>query len=280
MKYPSRVNEMHPVRGWVAEEKICETCRNPYAGWNCHRHCPQCPRTKRRRKPPETQICENCGEEFQKGGDGLSGHGTVKFCPKCREAGRRALKAGPRPCKQCGKNFRPALGRNEAELCSRKCQRYWINAQGLGTKHDDEKLLSRLVRAIRTIPYCMSQEMLIKASGVACQTLNTRKWTMEFLYEKAGLPYGPPSLDSYSEERAFSALKSVFPNDEVITQARIQGLVSEKGRKLAVDFYIPAHRLIVEIDGPQHRSSRGGHFPIERTRANDHARDHFEWHRF
>lgn len=266
---------MHPAKGWSAVPKTCETCGNDFAGWDCHRHCPDCPRSKRRKKPSEERRCASCGEVFVLGLNGERVSAKRKFCDTCRSEGRKSLKASSRKCKWCGNDFQPGWTRGEAELCSRKCQGYWINAQGLGPKHDDEKLLKRIIKAIQTMPHLLSQEMLIEATGVTHKTLKARGWTMEFLYKQAGRHYGPPGLDSYCEDRAYSALQSIFPDDEIITQAELQGLVSEKGRKLPLDFYVPAHQLIVEIDGPQHLGSRGGFFPIERTQANDRSRDRF-----
>lgn len=275
MSYPTKIHQEHPVKGWIAEEKVCETCGEKFVGWACHNHCPDCPRSKRRRKPPEERHCESCGEAFMLGLNGERGHENRKFCNSFREKGRKGRKAEPRKCKWCGNMFQPRRQRNETKLCSRKCQGYWINAEGLGPKHDDEKLLKRIITAIQTTPHRMSQEMLIEATGITRKTLEARNWTMEFLYEKAGQEYGPPLLDSYSEDRAFAALQSLFPEEEIVTQARFPDLISEKGHKLAVDFYICSRNLIVEVDGPQHDDSRGGFFPIERTRANDHARDRF-----
>ena len=275
MKYPTVIGAIHPAKGWAATEKTCETCGEVFLGWNCHRHCQDCPRSKRRRKPPENRTCPSCTKPFVLGLDGNRGRGGRKFCDDCRKGGRKGLKAPPRRCKQCDKPFQPGWTRGDAELCSRKCQGYWINANGLGPKHDDEKLLKRILRAIRTTPYTMSQEMLCKVTSVSCATLNCRGWTMEFLYKEAGRSYAPPELDSRCEDRAHAALRSLFPDEEIIPQARFPGLVSEKGRMLPVDFYIRSRNLIVEIDGPHHHAPAWDESSFERTQANDQVRNRF-----
>lgn len=271
MEHKLSENSVHPIKGWIASSKVCLFCGTQYWGWDCHKYCSNCTEAARRRKPPVEMVCGNCGATFLK--PYKHGYAGIKFCPACREGGNAVIKAHPRACKQCGKTFRPGRTRQGAELCSRFCQGTWINAQGLGPKHNDEELLARLVKSIVSVPYCMSQQQLTAETGVAHKTLSSRKWTMAYLYSEAGVPYTKPSLASKLEDSVFSVLTSAFPGVEIFTQHKLPGMLGVKGGDLRADFFVPSLNLMVEADGNQHRDSRGGQYPTEYIQANDRNKD-------
>lgn len=54
------------------------------------------------------------------------------------------------------------------------------------------------------------------------------------------------------EHQVYSALSELFPNETIIRQKKFDDLISDKGRHLRYDFYLPGLNLLVEADGDQH----------------------------
>jgi hypothetical protein len=267
MAYPKSITSVHPIRGWKAAEMKCQSCGTSFVGWSgCHTHCKACPRSVRpgRKKPAVVRICASCGEHFAKAR-------VSKFCPSC--SGRNAPRATERSCIQCGKPFRPGWTRHEAKLCSRYCQGLWINANGLGPKHDTAELEIRLLAAIRSSSASLNNEEFYILTGVTSKVLKSRGWTVTSLFEKAGVARQRPKLGSRLEDRVFEVLRDLFPTAEIETQKCFDGWVGLKGGQLRVDFFIPSLKVIVEADGNQHFDSRGGQYPTDVIQKHDRIKD-------
>ena len=268
MKYPLTEKSTHPIRGWKTEQKTCEFCKQNYLGWPPHRHCQNCTKAERKKKPVAPRPCSNCGTVFLCGGWA----GRTRNCPSCREKGPRCLKASPRPCIRCGTIFRPALTRHTARLCSRTCQGFWINANGLGPKHNDADLRRHLIATIRELKTPQSAHEVLSLAGVSHMTLTARGWTIDELYEEAGVDFAS-EFDSRFEGRVHSALAEAFGDVEIKCHHSFPDLKSAKGALLECDFCIPSAGLIVEADGVQHYSDKPQFF--DSTRVNDRVKDEY-----
>lgn len=228
-------------------KKCCETCRRPFTTTLVYkRYCSSECRNRAAKKASATP-------------------GGVREGPK----------ASPRLCKHCGKVFQPGYRRPEAQLCSRKCQGTWINANGLGPRHDDKKLLVRIVSVITAHERCLSQEELMAEVGTTHKVLLARKWSMEFLYSSAGRTYEPPHLFSRFEERVYSTLCEIVPDMEIEYDKPLPGMLGFKKGDLRADFFIKDLNLIVEADGGQHLDGRGDLDNLDYIRANDRLKDDY-----
>lgn len=168
--------------------------------------------------------------------------------------------------------FRPALTRLNARLCSRSCQGYWINAHGLGPKHNDADLRQHLIAAIRELKTPQSTAEVLRLAGVSHMTLTARGWTINELYEEAGVDF-TSEFDSRFEGRVHSALVAAFGDVEIKSHHAFPDLKSAKDASLECDFWIPSARLIVEADGVQHYSDK--HLFFDCTRVNDRVKDEY-----
>lgn len=57
---------------------------------------------------------------------------------------------------------------------------------------------------------------------------------------------------SFVEKMMLNTLKAIYPQIQIIANVRPDGLRSSKNRPLELDLYLPALKLAIEIQGPQH----------------------------
>jgi hypothetical protein len=227
--------------------KNCETCRQPFTATRVYKR--YCSSECRNRAPKKASAIPR--------------------------GGREGPKASPRPCKQCGNEFQPGYRRSEAELCSRKCQGTWINANGLGPRHNDENLLASIVSVINTHERCLSQEELMAEVGTTHKVLLSRKWSMEFLYSSAARTYEAPLFASRFQDRVYSVLREIVPDLEIENDKPLPGMHGFKKGELRADMFIKDLNLIVEADGKQHLTGRGDLANLDYIRANDRLKEEY-----
>lgn len=268
MNYPTQESQQHPTKGWKSTSQTCRNCGKPFLGWFCHKNCPNCTKNERRRKPPKECVCESCHKPYKKAGR------RRKFCDTCSRD-RKLQKAPPRDCKECGRSFRPNWHRADAELCSRKCQGLWINAEGLGPRRDDAELWKHLTDKASSVPPSVTDEEFLNLARVTRKVLRARGWTVSGLFEATGVQRTRPVLASRFEERVHHVLRAMFPESKIETQKKFQWLLGGLGGFLSFDFYVEDQNLLVEADGKQHLSSRGGMYPTEKIQAHDETKTRF-----
>lgn len=222
------------------------------------------------------KICEACAQPF------TTTRPYKRYCSsECRNrAARKSWVAGLgqascRPCIQCGTEFQPHPERPKTKLCSRKCQGLWVNANGLGPRHDDDVLLARIISAINTHDRCLSQDELVLKVEITHKVLLARGWSMDFLYKRAGRVYEAPALGSRFEDRVYVALSEIFPDEEIETDKTLPGMRGVKNGELRADFLLPGQNLMVEADGKQHLTGRGDSKQLAYIQANDRLKDEY-----
>ena len=259
-----KLGDIHPIRGWAAVEKSCRLCQGKFVGFYVHKHCNGCDKKARRRILNREMSCESCEVKFI-----AKGSGRIKFCLACRD--RKNRKSHERSCVQCGSLFRPCEKRPDAKLCSRKCQGFWINANGLGPKHDTETLRNLLVTTVKRLGIPMSSDEVLRAAGVGQKTLTTRGWKMSEIYAEAGVVF-PNVFASRFEARVYEVLLTIFGKNAVEAQKNFPDLRSAKNAVMWFDFWVPTKNLIVEADGVQHTGKTKF---FDSTLANDKVKNQY-----
>ena len=227
------------------------------------------------------KSCETCNQTFtttrayKRYCSSECRNSAAKQVPAAPVGGREGQSRSPRPCAHCGKIFQPQGRRTNTKLCSRTCQGTWINAKGLGPRHDDEELLTRLTSVIASHVRCLSQEELLAEAHISHKVLLARQWKMEFLYDKAGRTYEAPHLSSRFEERVNAALSEITPGMEIETDKPLPGMHGFKDGELRADMFVKDLNLIVEADGDQHLHGRGDLEKLDYIRANDRLKDEY-----
>lgn len=150
-----------------------------------------------------------------------------------------------------------------------------MRANGNGPWLDNKTLLTKIVSVINTHERCLSQEELMAEAGVSHKVLNTRGWSMDFLYRSAGRIYERPHLNSRFEDRVYSVLSEIVPDMEMKWNKPLPGMSGFKGGDLRVDFFVEDLNLIVEADGDQHLHGRGDLDNLEYIRANDRLKNQY-----
>ena len=151
-----------------------------------------------------------------------------------------------------------------------------MKANGRTRRHDDEKLLARIVSVINNHERCLSQEELQAEAKTTHKTLLARSWSMDFLYRAAGRVYEGPHLYSRFEDRVFTVLSEIVPDDmEIEPNKTLPGMNGFKGGDLRADFYVQDLNLIVEADGDQHFHGRGDLDNLDYILANDRLKDQY-----
>lgn len=220
-------------------------------------------------KIPIVPKCKLCDEEFIR-----KGKGRILYCLPCREKYPTTIpRKAENPCKNCREDFFHM--RPQAKFCSLSCSSTWINAEGLGPRHNDRQLLARIVDVIKQHERCLSQEELMSEAETTHKVLGSRKWTMEYLYEAAGRAYERPKLNSRFEDRVADVLRKVFPGMEIEHDKELPGMLGFKQGKLRADFYIHPLRLIVEADGGQHIDGRDDCDKLDEICANDRLKNEY-----
>lgn len=99
---------------------------------------------------------------------------------------------------------------------------------------------------------------------------------------KQRCPYcSPPPVLPKDSKGSKKVEKWLINNDiDFVKEKRLPGMVSPvTGRKLRIDFYLPAYRMAIEFDGTQHYISKPSRIftkdVIDRVRINDDAKDKY-----
>lgn len=253
----------------VDAEASCLDCGVSFIRQNSlTKFCPTCCQKRRiGGNKTRTAECKHCQRLFSS-----SGRGRALYCGPCREKYPSTIpRPSKEPCVQCGKPF--THKRMDARFCSFKCSSLWINATGQGPRHDDGELLARIVSVINSHERCLSQEELLAQVGISHQTLQTREWSMEFLYNQADRTYDAPVLDSRFADRVYSVLSEIVTDMEMEPDKPLPGMRGFKDGELRADIFIKDLNLIVEADGGQHQDGRGDLDQLAYIRANDRLKD-------
>ena len=261
--------DIHPIRGWIAELKNCKFCTKTFYGYYLNRYCEDCTKGKRRRTLTchKTLTCKNCNKGFVN--DVTAKTWSRKYCEKCRD--RKVRKSEPRRCVQCTNPFTPCEGRPNAKLCSRVCQGLWVNANGLGPKHNDDELWELLVESTEKLGKPQSAEAVLKKAGVTHKTLIARGWKINDIYTAAKVDF-TSEFASRFEEVVYKVLVDIFGETRVEKQKSFDDLRSQKNAKLHFDFWIPCISMAVESDGVQHYTE---HSFFDSTFENDQVKNDY-----
>jgi hypothetical protein len=228
------------------KEKTCVKCSKIFLGRVTQDKCPDCQRKKNRpslKKPFKQHTCNLCGTIF-------TGSVARKNCDACSKNRPTPKTKQENPCTWCGCEFESA--RKVSRFCSYKCSSSWLNAEGLGPKHNDGVLLDKIKNIIKKENRSMTKDEICSLGGFTHKVLKARGIDLKSLYADLDIPY-QKNFSSFFEQNGYQCLKSIgFSDEDIVYQKTFQDLKGKRKMPLRFDFYIKSLNLLIELDGNQH----------------------------
>ena len=157
-------------------------------------------------------------------------------------------------CKQCGKQYMNIYtlnrkGKNKytspTDFCSKSCAVTFV--RGSLTK---EKIEAEIINFVTSKnKYCLKSEVL---QGIHRSSKTLTKFGIDFVKIQSILGFSRSR--SIFQERVYSELKKYFTN--IICEYSNDKIISPKGYKLYIDFFIPDYCLMIEADGKHHNDAK------------------------
>ena len=196
------------------KEKNCVKCSNVFIGRVTQEKCKDCQIKRNRpslKKPFKQHTCNLCGTIF-------TGSVARKNCDDCSKNRPTPKTKQENPCTWCGCEFESA--RKVSRFCSYKCSSSWLNAEGLGPKHNDEELKQRAIQVIQKESRSMTKEELCTIMGVTHKVFKSRNFELSELYSAAGVLL-IKSHPSFFAANGYNTLLALGFNPEEIEQEKL-----------------------------------------------------------
>lgn len=256
---------LHHTCRHCGKEFISNFYNARYCSINCRKKQILLDSKQQRFKQKHPIFCLYCGEPIP-----MTKRSSTKYCEKHRNPKDRLLKTY-NTCIVCGKKFFPTEARPHAKLCSRFCQGVYVQNQVCDQKWDKEELEKLIINYYKQNGYVNSNKIL-KDLHIAYGTLKRNNLLLLDLAKKAGL--NPTAkATSLFEDSIYYILDKSFPTLEILRQYRDKRCKDKL--PLPFDFYLPSHKLFIEVDGVQHYRKQNGVKYFDSPLAHDTIKNNF-----
>jgi len=201
-------------------------------------------------------------------------HRNYGLCRKCFKY--KVYRNLPQVCPGCGNTFTPLNKQDKTsyrKFCTPKCRNaYRVENNLMPSKPAKYKTKAQFLVAVEKIilgkgRYVTMDELCAELK--VCGNSTFKKWNVSILgtHNKLGIKK-PVSVVT---EIVIGGIQDLLP--DMIREATFEDLISSKGMVLRFDLYSEKYRLLIEVDGSQHKE--GHDWYSEHRASNDRAKEDF-----
>ena len=227
---------------------VCQLCGTTFTAARSHtRYCSQQCKNRRAevsRQKRHTLMCDRCGDVF------THRHAHTRYCSKkCYHAMR--YNEVVLTCRQCGKSFTPPKygGRDEQPYCSRRCS-------GLARQARIAKTCQQCGATFTVSPAFDHLKHCSKACSVATQQEQAEQNAVTKACEHCGKVFTVPAGRKHYKYCSRSCNRARHGETSIERAVRealdCLGIAYQQEHQVSVyclDFYLPACRVALEVDG-------------------------------